>query len=261
MSYADRLFKEGSALTRFSHRARAQKALDLLRSTGREKFDNVVDYGCADGWFLKALYDENLSQRGMGIDINEEDLARSRRLFAEIPSFQFIKTTDLSSDHFGKFDLVVSMETLEHVADAKVALAHLQQLCAPDAVALFSVPIEIGPSLLMKLVGRFVTGLFDKTYRHFNDEETYSLGEIIEAGVFWKTQNLKCSHNLPNVYYRGHKGFDYRKLRALVLERFDILATEHSPFPIAKQFLNSTIYWLCKPKAQPRVTGDNPTPT
>ncbi len=255
MSYTDRLFKEGSALTRFSHHARAEKTLSLIRASGKSTFNRVLDYGCADGWFLKALYDNGMAKQGVGVDINDDDLAKSRALFAEIPSFQFIKTPELSPDLDSKFDLAVCLETLEHVSDAKLALSNIHRLCAPDATVLLSVPIEVGTSLLMKMTGRYITGLRDKTYRFFNDEEPYSFREILEAGVLWRTKNLACSHNLPDVYYRGHKGFDYRKLRRLVQGYFEILSTDFSPFPFTRQFLNSTIYWRCKPKPLAEVSA------
>jgi len=248
MSYTDRLFKEGSTLTRFSHHARAEKTLALIRASGKTTFNQVLDYGCADGWFLKALYERGMAKQGVGVDINDDDLAKSRALFAEVPSFQFIKTTEISPDLYGKFDLAVCLETLEHVADATIALANIHRLCTPDATVLLSVPIEVGTSLLMKITGRYITGLRDKTYRFYNSEEPYSFREIIEAGIFWNTKNLKCSHNIADVHHRGHKGFDYRKLRTLVQTYFDILATDFSPFPFTRQFLNSTIYWRCKPK-------------
>lgn len=103
MSYTDRLFKEGSAFTRFSHHARAEKTMLLIRASGKNKFNQVLDYGCADGWFLRALYDNGMAKQGVGVDINDDDLAKSRALFADIPSFQFIKTTELSPDLDGKF--------------------------------------------------------------------------------------------------------------------------------------------------------------
>ncbi|MFN3637874.1 MAG: hypothetical protein ACK4XY_05345 [Chloroherpetonaceae bacterium] len=68
MSYTDRLFKEGSALTRFSHRSRAEKTLSLICASGKSTFNRVVDYGCADGWFLKALYDNGITKQGLGVD-------------------------------------------------------------------------------------------------------------------------------------------------------------------------------------------------
>lgn len=248
MSYTDRLFKEGSTLTRFSHQARAKKTLTLIRASGKSTFNRVLDYGCADGWFLKALYDKGMTRQGIGVDINDDDLAKSRALFADTPAFQFIKTTELSPDLERKFDLAVCLETLEHVADSRVALANIHRLCTPDATILLSVPIEVGTSLLMKMTGRYLTGLRDKTYRFYNSEEPYSFREAIEAGVFWSTKNLKCTHNVAEISHRGHKGFDYRALRSLVQAHFDILSTDFSPFPLTKQFLNSTIYWRCKPK-------------
>ncbi len=249
MSYTDRLFKEGSALTRFSHYARAEKTLALIQASGKTTFNNVLDYGCADGWFLKLLYDNGMSKQGVGVDINDEDLAKSCTLFAGIPSFQFIKTDEISPDLYGKFDLAVCLETLEHVADSKLALEHLHRLCTPDATVLFSVPIEVGPSLLMKMLGRYITGLRDKTYRFFNSEEPYSFREAFEAGILWRTNNLQCSHNIADVRYRGHKGFDYRNLLSHITARFEILTTDFSPFPLTKQWLNSTIYWRCKPRS------------
>ena len=127
-------------------------------------------------------------------------------------------------------------------------LANIHRLCAPDATVLLSVPIEVGTSLLMKITGRYITGLCDKTYRFYNSEEPYSFREVVEAGIFWNTKNLKCSHNIAEIHHRGHKGFDYRNLRSLVQARFEILSTDFSPFPLTRQFLNSTIYWRCKPK-------------
>jgi 2-polyprenyl-3-methyl-5-hydroxy-6-metoxy-1,4-benzoquinol methylase len=125
MSYTDRLFKEGSTLTRFSHHARAEKTLALIRASGKTTFNQVLDYGCADGWLLKALYERGMATQGLGVDINDDDLAKSRALFTEVPSFQFIKTNDLSPDLYGKFDLAVCLETLEHVADANIVLANI----------------------------------------------------------------------------------------------------------------------------------------
>jgi hypothetical protein len=52
-------------------------------------------------------------------------------------------------------------------------------------------------------------------------------------------------------YYFDRTGFDYRHLRSVLVERFDIKAASAAQFPIFGAALNPEIYfWLC------HVSGD-----
>lgn len=239
MSYSQRLLEKGNSFTRLAHRSRFNTVLD---SVGNTQYQRAIDYGCGDGWLLKTAVERNLIQSGVGIDIAENFLKNCRELFLETPGFEFYNPPEASqkvTPH--SYDLAFCTETLEHVAHPEEILDKILFYCQPNAKIVISVPIEIGPSLMFKQVGRYLANLKgDYGY------ETYKPQELFKAAILWDVNSFPSSHAQAEPY-RAHKGFDYRNLEQIVKQKFLIEQQIYSPFPWFGSFLNSTIIWICRP--------------
>lgn len=244
MDYSDRLLNHGNFATRLAHRSRLKTLFDLLSD---RSYDRALDLGCADGWLLDQLAQAGRVRGGVGIDTDQASLEVARRRFEGRSGFDFITPDELVQRRTGDADLLICTETLEHVADAGREIANLARWGAPHARLIVSVPIEVGPSLIAKQLGRY---LANKAGRYGYD--TYEWSELVSAGVFWDADSFDSTHRDPAyVGVRSHKGFDFRKIRRELERFYDIERALFTPFPALGSMLNSTAFYLCS--ARPAV--------
>lgn len=237
MSYSQRLLEQGSSLTRLAHRSRYDAVLSLLKGN---QFQRALDYGCGDGWLLRSAYEANLITSGVGVDIAPQMLSLCQETLANIPGFQFCLPDAIASivpPH--SCDLLLCTETLEHVDNPKEIIDSILSYCQPGAKVLISVPVEIGPPLVVKQIGRYLANLKG----HYGYEK-YTPKELFSAAVLWDVNSFPSSHSQPFTGFRAHKGFDYRKIKALLAERITLEKQVFTPFPVLGNLLNSTVFWL-----------------
>jgi 2-polyprenyl-3-methyl-5-hydroxy-6-metoxy-1,4-benzoquinol methylase len=239
MQYTERLLNCGSRLTRFAHKSRYQKICDVLSN---QKYEKVVDFGCADGWFLNTAYQRGLVSGGIGIDVDAQMLAACREKFNGVDGFSFIRPDEVTESLFHSCDLAICTETLEHVSSPQEIIEQMLLFCRSGAQVIISVPIEVGPSVIVKQLGRFLSQRECASYGY----EKYEFRELMQAAMFWNTSKINCSHNNSESGEKGHKGFDYRKIDALIRNRLNVERMEYSPISFMGKVLNSTVYWVCK---------------
>jgi ubiquinone/menaquinone biosynthesis C-methylase UbiE len=92
-------------------RHRGQVVLSLLRSLGLQQ-PRILEVGCGNGWLAEQL---QVIGTVHGIDLSDTSIEAARR---RVPQAQF-ETGDILEMNIlrGCFDVVVSLETLSHVAD------------------------------------------------------------------------------------------------------------------------------------------------
>ena len=239
MQYTERLMNGGSCLTRFAHRSRYQKICDVLSN---QKYEKVVDIGCADGWFLSTAYQRGLVKSGIGIDLNKQMLASCREKFSRVEGFSFIHPDEVTSNLFSTCDLAICTETLEHVSSPQEILEWMLLFCQSGAQVIISVTIEVGPSVIAKQIGRFLAQKGSASYGY----EKYEFRELMRAGILWDTSKIDCSHNNLESGEKGHKGFDFRKVDGVIRSRLKVERMEYGPISFMGRLLNSTVYWVCK---------------
>lgn len=237
-AYAGRLLRQGSAITRFAHRSRFRRSIELL---GARRYRRALDFGCGDGLLLHRAYQLGSLEAGVGVETAPERVAACEQRFAGVPQFSFCTPEDLDRHVAPRScDLAICTETLEHVASAGAVLDRILACCAAGARLVVSVPIEVGPALLLKQVGRYLANLA-APYGY----ERYRVRELLSAALLRDASAFPSSHRGERPL-RGHKGFDYRAVEALLRERTCIERTVLSPFPRLGPSLNSSIFWVCR---------------
>lgn len=99
----------------------------------------VLDAACGEGYGAALLARQAASV--VGVDLSEETIAHARRRYQGFPNLSFLRAdvTDLP-EGLGRFELIVSFETLEHVAEQERMLAGFARLLAENGVLLISSP-------------------------------------------------------------------------------------------------------------------------
>jgi SAM-dependent methyltransferase len=239
MSYSERLLHHGSFLTRLAHSNRYRRALDLVADI---QGATAIDFGCGDAMILRLAHDRGIVRTGYGVDNDPSMRESAGATFAGTDGFRFLDPADLAQTvAAGSCDLAICTEALEHIPDPTVVLDAICRYCRPGGHVLITVPIEVGPSLVGKQVGRYLAGL-----RRPYGYERYRLPELFSAAVLWNARGFASSHTQLDATGTGHKGFDFRDIERALRQRMDIERTVFSPFPALGAMLNSTVMWRCR---------------
>src|SRR6185503_826024 len=157
MSYSERLLEQGNFLTRLAHSGRYRRALDLI---GDVRGAIAIDFGCGDAVILRRAYERGIVRGGYGVDSDTEMRRLAAANFAGVDGFQFVDPGMLAETVApGSCDLAICTEALEHIPNPAQILDAIGRYCRPGAHVLITVPIEIGPSLVGKQLGRYLAGL------------------------------------------------------------------------------------------------------
>jgi SAM-dependent methyltransferase len=99
---------------------------------------DVLDAACGVGYGTAYLAEE--ARRAVGVDVDADAIAYARRRYAR-PNVEFVQqdlaALDLPDD---SFDVVVSFETIEHLAQPEAFLAHAARVLRADGVFVVSTP-------------------------------------------------------------------------------------------------------------------------
>lgn len=235
-----------SRLISWSHKSRFNFGVAQALAHGG---NSILDYGCGDGTFLKSL--EGHFESMVGADISRQFIEDCRERFSRSSQHNFLLIDDLMEVYAdSKFDVITCMETMEHCTDEAIEfiLTNCRRMLAPDGLFLISVPIEIGASLVAKQVARSIAGLRNiGDYK--NAIESYSLSEMVTMTFAGSDSSIEREPLSDQISAYGHKGFNWKKLRARIIDHFEIDSIHFTPIPITGKFLNSQVWFICKSRA------------
>jgi len=122
-----------SLLTCITYRAEQRLAYysELLGRRPRR----ILEIGAASGWMVKAYTDRGVST--LGLEIDPQLLECARALGAPVSEGD-ICTFDI--DRLGKFDVVCSSQTLEHILRPRRAMAQMVRALMPDGIVHVDIP-------------------------------------------------------------------------------------------------------------------------
>jgi hypothetical protein len=225
--YNDRLFSSG--LRKHFHLARflwlRRNLIQLNCACGR-----VIELGCFDGKVIEFL--PNKPDYYVGYDADwEGGLSLARHKWQSHPNYNFRICTTAEEMQLGqqRFDIAISMETLEHLPE-QILRPYLEKLAAAtDDYIFITVPNEKGIFFFFKYLFKLPSGNVEK----------YLPSEFFNATL----------GRMEQVKRNEHKGFDYDWLAKVVGEYFDVVKISGIPFSVLPVALNFTIGIVAKRKA------------
>ncbi len=137
----------------YLHHRYLRHALDRLDAAPR----TILDAGCGSGDHTFYLARRFPQAEVPGIDIDGALIARNRdvarALYLSNVSFEVSSVTD---PIHGSFDVIVSIDVLEHLMEQRRALWHLHAALAPRGVAFFHIPtVRPRPVPFSRCLGEF----------------------------------------------------------------------------------------------------------
>lgn len=231
-----------SGVVRWSHGARFRLAATLAREHAGGR---LLDYGCGDGTFVAMVHEGFAAVAGA--DVEPRQIGECRRRLGHLPGVSFMLTRDI--EDASCWDVITCMEVLEHCLEdeRRRVIDRLSRLVAPGGTVIVSVPVEVGPSIVAKQSMRALAGLRRLgDYRH---RERYSAIELMRSAIGEGIPRVILRGEGPDgpYEYYGHKGFDYRDVRAELARRFRIQRSVFTPMTWFGPILNSQAWFICSP--------------
>jgi SAM-dependent methyltransferase len=230
----------------WSHHSRFEKSLGLIGQNSKR----LLDYGCGDGTFLALASDRIVEGHGVDADANQIEDCRKR--LGSLENLSFFVNSDLAGpQHDGQYDVVTCMETLEHCTEPVVeaVLADVSRLCAPGGRVVISVPVEVGPSFLVKQSVRAIARRQDAS--SYDVHEVYPIRDAMK--MLFARRHTSVERPLfgePPLVGHTHYGFNWRRLRERVAHHLSMERTLFTPLGFLGGLVSSQAYFVCRPLSE-----------
>lgn len=144
---------------------------------------NAVDVGCGAGLLAEPL--ARMGAATSAVDAAAENI-QAAKVHATGAGLKIdYRHGELAELNLGQFDLVASMEVIEHVADKAAFIAQLAACLKPDGLMVLSTPNRTAKSRLLLIGAAEATGAIPKGTHHHEDFITPDeLAELLtQAGL------------------------------------------------------------------------------
>jgi 2-polyprenyl-3-methyl-5-hydroxy-6-metoxy-1,4-benzoquinol methylase len=216
------------------HQARLRRLRRQLRSLDLPERGLLVDLGCSDGFVLSELRAGAHVPPGWrlhGYDRRVRWLKAARLRGVTRSRFRVLDLNDDSARPVEQGDLVTCLETLEHVGDYGSALQVIHHAVRPGGRVILSMPVEVGPVGLVKLLGRPLARR--RPYADFfcSPGQRLSYTAAVAMGG-----DIGRYRSPARVVWGPHLGFDHRTVRSHIRHRYvetglwTVDCVEHSAF-------------------------------
>lgn len=241
-TYAEQTYASPYWVVRYPHQMRLQTARNAVLTSHPAR---TLDYGAGTGELLFDLIEHGYAGRLVAYEPVEEYW---RPLVAEVERRGVGDRIEVVRDRAslrGPFDFVVCLEVLEHMPLPE--RESFYDLCCNEVdvvngTILISVPIEVGPTLLVKSMGRTVLKGRPSEY-DWRSLLRYAAGARMFDPARYRAADTRT-------WITNHKGFDYRLLEDELRERgFDVLARQSTPLGwLPAPFFNQERFLTLRPR-------------
>jgi len=207
-------------ISRFAHRSRNNISIKIINKIINNEKKTLLDYGCGNGYLLKELSKTNPMSTFIGYD------KYSKIQYKPLSIINNMENIDDKS-----IDVFCCFETLEHLNEDefKILFLNIKRLIKDSAKIIISIPIIGGPTLIIKEISRMIL---------FKRKSDYNFKELFLASFFGinaqRAENIKTSH----------KGFNFKKLKYKLQQKFNIISIIYSPFKFLPWIFNSQVFYI-----------------
>lgn len=243
-NYAEQTHASSNLLIRYAHLSRFRIAEQLCAATN---MTSVLDWGAGDGYFLEELLRSHPTAGSSFVGAFDPDYQMVDCLtqrFVDSPTnvsiFQDLASLEreLQSRSL-QLSLVTNFEVMEHMnfRNRSIFYTFLRRYLTEDGKCVLSVPVEIGPTVVIKELGR----VFWK-----GRTREYTTTELLKTALGRPTSDFgrfdkEC--NEPYIHY--HTGFDYRMLAKELSEEFVVEQVIASPIRALPPWMaNHCVYFV-----------------
>lgn len=229
-----------STVTRFLHSVRYKNLLGVVEALSGfrgGKPIRILDIGCGSAHAF-GLLDPLFAIDYVGVEMRQKLCAVARDRFGDRPNFRAVRNIIGNRfDLIDQVDLVIALETLEHIPEDQVAVL-IEHIGRAEIDGFYcTVPNEIGPAIAIKNLGSAMIGY--RRHREYSWQDTfhsatYRLDKVAPHGT-------------------GHKGFDWRALQRVITAHLDIQAVHRSPYGWVPRAVSPSIGFYCTPR--PRLNS------
>jgi 2-polyprenyl-3-methyl-5-hydroxy-6-metoxy-1,4-benzoquinol methylase len=223
VSYEKQTVDNPNPIARFAHRTRLKKSKRLLMPFLGDSAV-LLDYGCGQGKFLHDIAVDIKEQRP-GVALLGYDPYQS----AQYDDFRIV--SDPTAIAAQSVTILTCLEVCEHLTDSETQefVDFALHALAPNGRMLVTVPIMMGPAVLLKELSRSIL------FRRRPDMTGSELFKAAFLGIpARRADDIKASH----------RGFDWRATRRTLLESFRCVNIEFSPLPFKSPYWQSQVLML-----------------
>lgn len=171
---------EKNILQHMWHTKKLKIILDLIHSADTTPKD-ILDVGCASGWFLSKIKEEYPKAKCSGVDVYKRSIEYGKKLYTSLHLYYADAHRLPFPDK--SFDTVICTEVLEHVVDPKKVLEEIKRVLTSDGIAI--IEMDTG-NFLFRLIWHWWThvrnGVWRDSHIHFFD--TNKLENLIQKTGF-----------------------------------------------------------------------------
>lgn len=242
MKYADYTINDKNIIKRTIQRGRLVDAVRILAATARDFKGSVLDFGGGNGELSRMIAIAYPDAQVFCYEPAAHLFAEAKEHLREIPNITLIQ--DVATMTSMRVDCVFCLEVFEHLPKAQTdeALAAIERLTKENGRIVIGVPNEI-----------FIPALYKGAFRFINRPKEYEgrLSNIFRAvlGIPFVSRPMEdLSAGIPYHFY--HTGFDFRKFRTVIAQKFALVDSYGSPLRFLGKWLNSEIYFVLKKRKQ-----------
>ena len=244
-AYAAQTYASPHFLVRYSHGQRFRRAAELV-SARRPR--SVLDYGAGDCQFLLELR----PPRAVAYNPPDEVMDVRRRLREHDADFVRY-CQDIGELEGERFDVITCLSVLEHLPlpERERFYELCKRVLVPGGCCVVEVPVEIGPSLLVKDWVR---------RRQKGRRREYTRGELARLAVGRSPVDPgRHDPDARDTYIETHKGFDYRLLRRELERHFEVRASFPTPLRWLPPWLgNQEVFFVLENRSVPPDPDTDP---
>lgn len=179
VNYYQKGIKE-NILQRMWHTQKLKIVLDFIGSANREP-KNILDVGCASGWFLSKIKEKYPKSKCSGVDVYKKSIEYGKKLYTSL-DLQYADAHRLPFPD-KSYDVIICTEVLEHVVEPKKVLEEIRRVLASDGIAI--IEMDTG-NFLFRLIWHWWTHLRQGVWRdsHIHIFNIEKLEDLIQKSGF-----------------------------------------------------------------------------